>query len=445
VVATALVAALPWLEFAYRSSTAHVAVETSATLITVLAASILLGRLRLSHSLFELAVLIGLVALAIANLARAAAPSFDGGNPEVVWWPLGAFAVAGAALALAAAVPDRAAGDRRRVAGLLLLGTAVAAALTLLAGVLTGSLAPGLNPDVPPLDSGSIRIAGNAPLLISSAMVIALLGAASLGFLRRARQDADEFLGYLAAALALLCLARVHYLLFPSVYSEWIYTGDVLRLLAYLTLFAGALRQVAAYQRAAARAAIAGERRRIARDLHDSFAQDLAFISMQGDRLARREPSGVQIADAARAALGQSRAIIGDLHRAGGSLCTDLDSLARSLGGRHGVEIDFRAGPDAEAPPEVRSEILHIVGEAISNAVRHGEAARIRIRLTGGADRLGLTIEDDGHGFDATSSIPGDGGGIGLSSMRERAERLGGRLEVLATPGKGTTLRVEMP
>jgi len=93
---------------------------------------------------------------------------------------------------------------------------------------------------------------------------------------------------------------------------------------------------------------------------------------------------------------------------------------------------------------ERRNSLLRILHEALTNAIRHGAAGRVLVRLSAGQDGLVLSIADDGCGFDVGSAIT-PGGGLGLTSMSERAELLGGALSILSTPATGTTVEVVLP
>jgi signal transduction histidine kinase len=88
-------------------------------------------------------------------------------------------------------------------------------------------------------------------------------------------------------------------------------------------------------------------------------------------------------------------------------------------------------------------EVLRILGEALTNARRHADARRVRIRVWGSEDALGAEVSDDGRGFDTAS--PTSPIHRGLSGMRERAELLNGRLEIHSEPGVGTRVRLEAP
>jgi signal transduction histidine kinase len=114
---------------------------------------------------------------------------------------------------------------------------------------------------------------------------------------------------------------------------------------------------------------------------------------------------------------------------------------AEQVAARNGasVEVDLQDG--FETPRGLRDAMVRIVREAVTNAVRHGDAGTVRVELRG-PDPIVLRVRDDGTGFD-----PGavDGGGFGLTSMRERARAQGGELEVASAPGKGTTVELRVP
>ena len=115
-----------------------------------------------------------------------------------------------------------------------------------------------------------------------------------------------------------------------------------------------------------------------------------------------------------------------------------LRQACDELAARHDVAVVASVDPDADPDGSMAEALLRIAAEAVHNAVRHGGAARIDVRLR--AEPLALVVTDDGRGFDVTAS--GRPGGFGLTSMRERAEGIGAVLTVDSEPGKGTTVRV---
>ena len=442
--ATALIAAIPSLHFAYRNGDVHVAIETAASAVALLVAFLLYGRLRQAGSRSDLALIVGLFLLSLSNLGRALLPSFVGGNESVVWVPLTTRLVGTAVLAWAAfasPVPLRKPG---RAPFYLAAAALCVLFVTGIGSAVLGRIPTGVDPNLSPMASDHPRIVGSAGLLAVEIAVIVLIAFAAVGFTSRARRTRDELLAWIAIAMTLAAVARVNYFLFPSVYSEWVFTGDVARAGAYVLILVGVLRQIAGYQRTVIRTAVDDERNRIARELHDGLAQDLAYISMQSQRLAERDPVGTALAGAADQAMARSRGAIAELTATDDSLSSAVAHLARTLTDRVGVRLELELD-EADVTPKVRADLLGIVSEAISNAVRHGGASSVKIRLDA-RHGLRLSIADDGSGFDPDrvgNGRPG-AGGFGLISMRDRSEQLGGSLLVRSRAGGGTKVEVAL-
>ena len=111
-----------------------------------------------------------------------------------------------------------------------------------------------------------------------------------------------------------------------------------------------------------------------------------------------------------------------------------LDAVER----RAGVEAQLVVEGAIDLPGEMEHELFHVVQEALNNALKHVEATSVRVRVRAEAQGVRLEVTDDGSGFDPQAVA--EGGGMGLATMRERAERLGGRLDVRSEPGVGTTV-----
>jgi signal transduction histidine kinase len=284
---------------------------------------------------------------------------------------------------------------------------------------------------------------GSPGLLVSQALGLLLYAVAAAGFVHRAERTGDELMSWFAAAATLGAFARLNYILFPSATSEWVYTGDFLRLGVYMLILAGALREVTAYQHDLADAAVHSERRRLARELHDGLAQELAFIRSQAHRLGPgAEEPATQIALAAERALEESRQAIAALARpVGSSLGGSVARAAEEVTARDGVGLELRLEPGLDAPDTVHEALTRIVREALGNAIRHGRARSVTVSLAR-ADGLRLTIEDDGTGMSADSS---DTPGFGLVSMRERAQALGGDIRVTPATEQGARVEVWLP
>ena len=217
-----------------------------------------------------------------------------------------------------------------------------------------------------------------------------------------------------------------------------------MRLAAYGLLLAGAYLQHAKLQRDAASAAIASERERIARDLHDGLAQDLACIAAQGQRLDCELGPEHPLMVATRNALAASRGVITDL-TASTAPTTEaaLRMIADELEHRYGIQVLVRAetdtalSPGDELEPTRREHLIRIAREAIVNAATHGLARHVDVVLRRRPGTLLLRVSDDGRGIsDAQRS------GFGLRSMRARAASLGGQLTAHPRAGGGTDLEL---
>jgi two-component system, NarL family, sensor histidine kinase UhpB len=211
------------------------------------------------------------------------------------------------------------------------------------------------------------------------------------------------------------------------------------------------LREVAARALGAAEE----ERKRIARELHDETAQMLAalLIRIRVVKAARAPAKLDALLDDMRTEIGQ--ALEGIRRFARGLRPPALDELGlipaieghvRSLAEISGLHITVEADEVAgELPPEAELATYRIVQEALSNVLRHAQATRAAVRVAREADRLVVTVDDDGRGFDPQRIMSTEGGGLGLFGMNERAGYLGGRVQVTSTPGTGTRVRAEIP
>jgi signal transduction histidine kinase len=249
------------------------------------------------------------------------------------------------------------------------------------------------------------------------------------------------------AVLGLVALAWLNYLLISSFFVGWTSLGDAFVVVAYVLLVAGAARELRARLRARARAAVREERSRVARELHDGVAQELAHVLGQARRLAalRPEPDTERLLGAAERALAESRSAISTLRAPlDERLDRALERSAGELGRRLGLDVHVDADTTAPAvAPPVREAVVRIVGEALANAARHGDARAVTIELRGGA-RSRVTVRDDGCGFDPDPArIPP--GAFGLLSMRERAEACGGVLTIRSASEAGTEVEVTLP
>ena len=445
------VSGLVLVDAAYNSASLHVALETAVAIIALFAALLVHGRFSQSFTRQDLVLFAAFAAFAISNLAFSALPAAaDRSYPAGImnWAPALATLLAAGLLCLAARTDTAriSLATRRtvdRVASATIVLTIVAATICL--GSLGSKRTEGVPFSPTEWSLGELR---DHPEVLVQALVSVLFFAAGVLFTRRAEERKEELLKWLAAGCIVAGFARLNYFFFPTLYSNWIYTGDVLRLAFYLLLFVGAAREIASFQNRAAQAAVLEERRRMARDLHDGLTQELAYISAQTKRLAAltSEAIGDQVrvdhlVSAAERALDESRRAIAALTLPiNEPLHVALKKEAEEVAARVGIEVDIDVDPAVEVDGPRRETLLRIVREAVTNAGRHGHAGRISIRLTNG-EGVHLQVKDDGDGFDPVDDVTG----FGLRSMRERATALGGEFALASSPGHGTEIRVVLP
>jgi signal transduction histidine kinase len=201
-----------------------------------------------------------------------------------------------------------------------------------------------------------------------------------------------------------------------------------------------------------ARAALVGrligaqeqERRRIARELHDGVGQDLAGLAL-GLEALQRSPGTIEVADLkqlARSTAQQIRELIIDLRP---RVLDDLGlgaALRWLAQERHpNLDVELEVELDRQLPSPVETAIFRIVQEALTNVERHAQAGEARLRVWTADGQVRAVVEDNGRGFD-----PGrEAGGFGIVGMRERAEQLGGRLQVRSDSPAGTRVEAVLP
>lgn len=195
------------------------------------------------------------------------------------------------------------------------------------------------------------------------------------------------------------------------------------------------------------------ERQRLARELHDSVSQALFGIGL-GARTARehleRDPAAARapldyVLQLAEAGLAEMRALIFELRPESlekEGLVGALAKQTAALRARHGIRVDDFVGAEPEAPIAVKEALFRIAQEALNNTAKHARASHVELRLKSLGEKLVAEIRDDGSGFDAAAQFPGH---LGLQSMRERAIRLGGSVEIISSAGQGTLVRAMIP
>ncbi len=446
---TAAILGTSYLRFGYHRPDLHLVLDSVDACIALLLAYLLAGRLRRTQRAQELLLVVGLVTLAVAGLGPALA--LQQLSPESratvgVWLPAVLRTAGAAVMAAAALVPHRSLSSRHVRQGL-----AAPFVVVPLVAAVVWSLRDALPTAVVVTASGTPDgpdIEGHPVLDAAQALSAACFLFASLRFTHQARTTRDQMVTWLGPACALLGFARLNYLLFPSLYSGWLYTGDLLRTSGYAFLLWGAGREIRTYWATRADLAVAEDRRRLARELHDGVVQELSWIKSEARGLSHRlgDPADSEVCvqsilDASDRALDEARAAVDALgHDTREPLGYTLHRSARDVAERHGGRVVVDLDDSVRADQHQRHALARITREAVGNALRHGNPGCVRVTLQATPDGGRLVVVDDGHGFDV-GSAPG-ACGYGLTSMQQRALALPGTFALESEPGGGTTVEV---
>jgi signal transduction histidine kinase len=395
----------------------RLALETSGSLVALIATFLVYGRLLRRMYLNELLLASGLAVLALSNLFFLTVPTVAGWAPDdlTVWLAPFARSLGGVLFTIAAFVPQY---KLRRLGPMLAL-TGVAMITVLGLGTLfvhtfsqrwSMSFAPTVTPES--IMHPALR---TYPALLACELLGALLyGLAAYGFFKRFRRSADEFSCWLMIAAGLAVASHLSYALYMPLSSQTaLYTGDVLRFAFYLALLVGCMREIWSYWNALSEAAVLEDRRRIARDLHDGVATERAMIESRRavHALAPQRTQAVE---------------------------TALAEAAAEIAERCRIQLDLDLVPGIRLSPSRSEALVRIACEAITNAARHSGAKRVMLRLERDGSLARLRVADKGCGFDTTVSS----NGFGLIAMRERAHSVGGEMRICSAPGRGSEVNV---
>jgi PAS domain S-box-containing protein len=197
------------------------------------------------------------------------------------------------------------------------------------------------------------------------------------------------------------------------------------------------------------------ERRRLARELHDSVGQKLAAISVEAQALAKH--SGVamdhlvallhEIPERLASLTEEIRFISHQTYPAildNVGLVAALEAECEAFSQREGISMVFKSvNAEERLPDEIALCLYRVAQECLTNIARHSGAGRASMTLTGGGGQILLSVVDDGAGFDPAEA--NGKGGLGLVSMRERVRLVDGKISVASMPGVGTEVEVEIP
>jgi signal transduction histidine kinase len=266
--------------------------------------------------------------------------------------------------------------------------------------------------------------------------------AAVLGFGLRFRERRDDLDRWLAYGASLMLFSSLHLVFTPLLGNIEVSPGDFLRVLGYSVVCVGVLRAIKAAEFARA---VADERSRLAREIHDGLAQYLFAISThvtileQGGSAAELVP---QIKSAAVAAQQEARFAILALSSAGGTAPFDtaLQRYIELLTADGALDVELEIDPRTRLDPDEQIEIFRIVQEGLANVRRHARARSAEVRIGHHDGRRIVTIVDDGDGFNHDEATRGQG----LRNIRARIASIGAALSLQTSPGRGTALEVRL-
>jgi signal transduction histidine kinase len=254
---------------------------------------------------------------------------------------------------------------------------------------------------------------------------------------RRHREDLDQWLSIVAS---LTLFATLGLIFAPSAAHDQVARGDFLVLVAHAVLLVALWRAIRASEFGRA---VAEERARVARDIHDGLAQYLFTVSTHVSMLetgADPEKTLPRLKEAALAAQQEARYAILALSSASGRAPFDtaLRRYIDVLTADGTLEVELDIDPSIVLGPDEQIEIFRIVQEGLANARRHAEARRAWVEIGARGGRRFVQVRDDGDGFEPGATDTGQG----LRNIRERAASIGGALSLRSAPGTGTALEV---
>jgi signal transduction histidine kinase len=409
----------------------RVVIQTAVALAAGIVAVLAGVRFSVEGRRLDLLLSTGFFVTALSTLAFSIAPVL-GGSPvhRAEGWA-GAFGSLFAGTLIAAAPFTR---GRTRLGQRALGNTCFAAGLLLL--IAWTALSTLRLPAFAPHD-----VSQTSPLLTGWLSVQALLGlAAVVGFGIRFRAERDDLERWLGLGTTLMLFASLSYVFNPVLGSDFVSQGDFLRVPAYGVLMVGAWRAIrfAEFGRA-----VAEERARVAREIHDGLAQYLFAVATHAATLEAGVPRAETIANlkqAAAAAQQEARFAVLALSSAAGNAPFDaaLRRYVDFLTADGELEVDLEIDPAVRLAPDEQIEVFRIVQEGLANVRKHAHATRAEVTIGARDFERFVSIRDDGAGFDGEVTAAGQG----LKNIRSRAETIRGGFSLTSERGLGTALEV---
>ncbi len=378
----ALFVVYPSLRDTYAAPQLRLVLDTGVTLAAAIVAVLAGVRFTVEGRRLDFLLCGGFFLAAVSTFAFSIAPVFGGGTvgKHEAWAGIGGKLLATGLIAAAPFAHGRVLGRQRAlrwsIITLLCLGLAL--------WLLVRSLSSGL----PELRSGD-----DQPLLLIFTLALqAFLSLIALvGFGLRFRAYGDDLYRWLGLAATLALFAELHYVFTPAVSSSFVSQGDFLRLMSYGVLMAGVWR---AFRFAEFGRAVAEERARVAREIHDGLAPFDAALRRYVDILT---------ADGA-------------------------------------LEVELEVDPGLALAPDEQIEVFRIVQEGLANVRQHAGAQRAEVNIGRRGSERFVVVRDEGVGFNGNT----DPAGQGIKNLRQRAATIGGAFSLRSTPGQGTALEVTL-
>jgi signal transduction histidine kinase len=430
--ATALFLTNPILRNTYELPEGRLVLDTAVVLAATIVAILAGVRFSVEGRVLDLLLAAGFFVAGVGTLAFSILPVLGGSNqgaPEA-WAGIAARVLAATLIALAPLVPAPRIVARTRTlfVGIALLLATMLAIWLPLRGFGAGLLEASGDGD---------RAFG---LTVATSFLALLALFAVIGFAIRYRRRGEDLDSWLALGATLTLFAELHYVLTPRVSSDFISQGDFLRLLSYGLLLVGVWRAIsfAEFGRA-----VAEERARVAREIHDGLAQYLFAVSTHASMLeagAPLEQTLPKLKEAAAAAQQEARFAVLALSSASGTAPFDaaLRRYVEFLTADGVLEVDIEIDPSILLAPDEQIEVFRIVQEGLANVRKHAGAKRAEVWIGSRLGRRIVRVRDDGVGFEGEGAAAGQG----LKNMRLRADTIDGGFNLRSRPGRGTAVEV---
>jgi signal transduction histidine kinase len=430
----ALFLAYPVLQTSWDLPELRLVLQTTMALAGLLVAVLAAVRFSVEGRRLDLLLASGFFVTSLSAFAFAIGPQFGGRTLQAAEnWSALLGGILGQAL-IAAAPFIR---GRTKYRDWAIANAVAAAGIALLvAWSLLRAAGPSL-PDLNPLGDNGQPFYLTGTLALSA--LIALV--AVVGWGERFRKRDDDLARWLALGFTLMLFAALHLVLQPLLASTYVSQGDFLRMLAYALILVGAWRAIrfAEFGRA-----VAEERARVAREIHDGLAQYLFAVSTHASMLeagAPVEEVAPRLKEAALLAQQEARFAILALSSASGTAPFDaaLRRYVEFLTADGKLEVDLDVDTSIRLAADEQIEVFRIVQEGLANVRKHANATQAEVMI--GERPFGeryVTITDNGEGFDGDETAAGQG----LKNMRARAESIDGGFSLRSTPGRGTALEV---